>query len=83
MMNKNLITIAIYSAIAGSALAISPGAFAVDVNEEAQIAKPVIQSTKSPIQAIKADEKITVTGSRLRRDSFSVATPLATMDNGQ
>ncbi|MFM9597668.1 hypothetical protein ACKI1O_51190, partial [Streptomyces scabiei] len=25
-------------------------------------------------------EKITVTGSRLRRDSFSVATPLATMD---
>ena len=30
--------------------------------------------------AKEAVEKITVTGSRLRRDSFSVATPLATMD---
>lgn len=85
-MNKKIITIAIqtaiYSAIAGGALAMSPSVFAFDVTEEDQIAKTRQNTSKSPEEKlIKVDEKITVTGSRLRRDSFSVATPLTMMDN--
>jgi len=83
MMNKSPITIAIqtaiYTAIAGSAIAFAPGTFAAD--EENAVAKPVAQT--APAEETKkadADEKITVTGSRLRRDSFTVATPLVTMD---
>ena len=82
MMNKSPITIAIqtaiYTAIAGSALAFSPATFAADA--ENAIAKPVVKTAPAEVKKAKADEKITVTGSRLRRDSFSVATPLATMD---
>ena len=81
-MNKSPITIAIqtaiYTAIAGSALAFSPATFAADA--ENAIAKPVVKTAPAEVKKAKADEKITVTGSRLRRDSFSVATPLATMD---
>ncbi|MBU2893356.1 TonB-dependent receptor [Colwellia sp. D2M02] len=87
-MNKKPITIAIqtaiYSAIAGGALAMSPAAFAADAlsAEEAKVAKTATQSQKTPEQKVEeTHEKIMVTGSRLRRDSFSVATPLATMDN--
>ncbi len=82
-MNKSPITIAIqtaiYTAIAGSALAFAPATFAAAA--ENAVAKPVAQT--APAEETKkadADEKITVTGSRLRRDSFTVATPLVTMD---
>ncbi|PKI13254.1 TonB-dependent receptor domain-containing protein [Colwellia sp. 12G3] len=82
-MNKSPITIAIqaaiYTAFAGSAIAFAPTTFAADA--EISVAKPVAQTAPEEVQKIKTDEKITVTGSRLRRDSFSVATPLATMDN--
>lgn len=83
-MNKKPITIAIqsaiYSAIAGGMLAAAP-ALAAEEAEEAEVAKPAIaKQTKEDKAKDKADEKITVTGSRLRRDSFSVSTPLATMD---
>lgn len=82
-MNKNQITIAIqtaiYTAIAGSAIAFSPATLAVDTENE--IAKPIVQAEQSDeTKQVNADEKITVTGSRLRRDSFTVATPLVTMD---
>ena len=85
-MNKSPITIAIqsaiYTAIAGSAIAFAPATFAADAEKE--VAKPVAQAAQNaPAEETKkteADEKIVVTGSRLRRDSFSVATPLATMD---
>ena len=83
MMNKSPITIAIqtaiYTAIAGSALAFAPATFAADA--ENAVAKPVAQTAPAEeTKKVDADEKITVTGSRLRRDSFTVATPLATMD---
>ena len=85
-MNKSPITIAIqsaiYTAIAGSAIAFAPATFAADAEKE--VAKPVAQAAQNaPAEETKkaeADEKIVVTGSRLRRDSFTVATPLATMD---
>ena len=85
-MNKSPITIAIqsaiYTAIAGSAIAFAPATFAADAEKE--VAKPVAQATQNaPAEETKkaeADEKIVVTGSRLRRDSFTVATPLVTMD---
>ena len=82
-MNKSPITIAIqaaiYTAIAGSALTFSPATFAADA--ENAVAKPVAKTAPAEeTKKVEADEKIIVTGSRLRRDSFSVATPLATMD---
>nr|WP_057832946.1 TonB-dependent receptor [Colwellia sp. TT2012] len=81
-MNKSPITIAIqtaiYTAIAGSALTFAPATFAADT--ESAVAKPVAQTAQAEeVEKIKADEKITVTGSRLRRDSFTVATPLVIM----
>lgn len=83
MMNKKLITIAIqaaiYTSIAGSTIAGTAHAFAVN---EQDIEKQTVQST-NVIEKKAEDEKlekITVTGSRLRRDSFTVATPLVTMD---
>jgi len=83
MMNKSPITIAIqtaiYTAIAGSALAFSSATLADDA--ENVVAKPFAQTVPTEeINTAGADEKITVTGSRLRRDSFTVATPLVTMD---
>ena len=80
-MNKSPITIAIqtaiYTALAGSAIALSPATLAADAENE--IAKPVVQTEQSDeAKKVNADEKITVTGSRLRRDSFTVATPLVT-----
>jgi len=82
-MNKSPITIAIqtaiYTAIAGSALAFAPATFAADAENE--VVKPVAQTAPAEeVKKAKADEKIIVTGSRLRRDSFTVATPLVTMD---
>jgi len=82
MMKRNPISIAINIALAGGVLAFAPAIFAADSAKESNINKPETQNV--PVEQevkIRADEKITVTGSRLRRDSFSVATPLATMDN--
>jgi len=60
------------------AFAISGQAFAADTDSIER------KQTQSSISNEKAEEskveKIVVTGSRLRRDSFSVATPLVTMD---
>jgi iron complex outermembrane receptor protein len=83
MMNKSPITIAIqaaiYTAFASSIIAFAPTTFAADA--ESTVAKPAVQKAATEeAQKIKADEKIIVTGSRLRRDSFTVATPLVTMD---
>ncbi|QBG37761.1 TonB-dependent receptor domain-containing protein [Litorilituus sediminis] len=80
-MNKKPITIAIqtaiYSAVTSGMLAVMPSYGA----QESDIAKPAVaNSQQEEVVNKKADEKITVTGSRLRRDSFTVATPLVTMD---
>ena len=82
-MNKSPITIAIqtaiYTAFAGSVIAFSPATLAADT--ENAITKPLVQTAPAEeVEKAEADEKITVTGSRLRRDSFTVATPLVTMD---
>ncbi|MBW8184674.1 TonB-dependent receptor domain-containing protein [Shewanella nanhaiensis] len=78
-MNKKLITIAIQTAIMGGALSLAPQVYAVDDKE---IAKPALEATTDEqAKEPEIQEKITVTGSRLRRDSFSVATPLATLNN--
>jgi outer membrane receptor protein involved in Fe transport len=61
------------------AFAISGQAFAADAdNIERKQAQSSVSNQKAEESKV---EKIVVTGSRLRRDSFSVATPLATMDN--
>jgi hypothetical protein len=74
-MNKKLITIAIQTAIMGGALSLAPQSYAADDKE---IEKPTLEAAATEkADEQKIQEKITVTGSRLRRDSFSVATPLA------
>ncbi len=77
LMNKKLITTAIQAAIYSSALVLAPQALAVneqDVEKKVTESKEITQEQAKPV-----DERITVTGSRLRRDSFTVATPLVTM----
>ncbi|MDP2559695.1 TonB-dependent receptor domain-containing protein [Psychrobium sp. 1_MG-2023] len=65
---------------AAIALACTAPALAQD-NDEAVARKATDKDTVKQQKAnYQAPEKITVTGSRLRRDSFSVATPLVTMD---
>ena len=81
MMNKTLITIAIqaaiYTSLVGASVTVAPKAFAENAEniEKTSIKKSDVLETK----AEEAHEKITVTGSRLRRDSFTVATPLVTL----
>jgi len=81
-MNKKLITLAVQSAIFSAATVMMPQALAMNAEAEKEIANQATQSTQTNGQTASEEkvEKITVTGSRLRRDSFSVATPLATMD---
>ncbi len=76
-MNKKPLSIAIHTALYAvlATSVITPQAFAA----ENEIAKPVAKAELAEKES-NVDEKITVTGSRLRRDSFSVATPLVTMD---
>lgn len=75
-MKKSFNRGAIATAIA---FAISGQVFAADAdNIERKQAQSSINNQKAQESKV---EKIVVTGSRLRRDSFSVATPLATMDN--
>ena len=79
-MKKSLITIAVNAAIVGTVL--SNIAYAQDnKNNESSIERKKVTQQAPTKQQKKADdiEKITVTGSRLRRDSFSVATPLVTL----
>ncbi len=81
-MKKSLITKAIHSAIFSSAVAASPLAAANEEQAEQNITQTI--NSSAPQEKAQKDEKvekITVTGSRLRRDSFSVATPLAIMDS--
>jgi iron complex outermembrane receptor protein len=67
-MNKKLITIAIQTALLGTSLALSTPLFAQ---------QQAMSKTDPETQQV---EKIQVTGSRLRRDSFTMATPLVTLD---
>jgi iron complex outermembrane receptor protein len=77
-MKKNTITIAIQAAILGTATLASSYTLA----QESDVEVTARQEKTSAIdkkEIKEADERITVTGSRLRRDSFSVATPLVIM----
>ncbi|GAC17767.1 TonB-dependent receptor plug domain-containing protein [Paraglaciecola arctica] len=77
-MNKKLITLAVQAAIAGSALLSILPTFAQEID---QVEKQIVSSKNTPEKKVKEiDEKITVTGSRLRRDNFNVSTPLVTLD---
>ena len=77
-MNKKAITLAIQAVLSA---AITTQAFADEAQAIENIARTKVQSTtQNEKQAEEKIEKITVTGSRLRRDSFSVATPLVIMD---
>jgi outer membrane receptor protein involved in Fe transport len=80
-MNKKLLTIAIQSTIFSAATVFLPSTFAANAQDIEAIEKTAIESTEKDKKVEKeSDEYITVTGSRLRRDSFSVVTPLVTMD---
>jgi len=80
VMNKKLITMAIQSALISSAI-MSPTVLAASTQQLEEVSRQAQTSTNhNAEQEAETTEKITVTGSRLRRDSFSVATPLAVMD---
>ncbi|MBV7314224.1 TonB-dependent receptor domain-containing protein [Shewanella sp. NIFS-20-20] len=76
-MNKKILTAAIQAAFIGltpvAALA-ADDAIEVSSIENQQTAKQTVAIDDAKV------EKITVTGSRIKRDSFSVTTPLATVD---
>ena len=78
-MNKKPLSIAIHAALY---TVLTTGIAAQHAYAaENEIEKQAIESSKAPEAVIaEADEKITVTGSRLRRANFTVATPLAMMD---
>jgi outer membrane receptor protein involved in Fe transport len=81
IMKKSLITIAVHTAIFSSAVAMSTSVVANDALAVEEVSRQAQTSTVSTeITKEEPTEKITVTGSRLRRDSFSVATPLAIMN---
>ena len=85
-MKKTSLALAIQSAILLSGSA----SFAVLANQtnadQANANEPNTTSTQTTTQSeleqatTDSSERITVTGSRLRRDSFSIATPLVTID---
>ena len=68
-MKHSKISMLVRLALVGSSVGLAFSASAQQQDSQSE----VLASKK------KADEKITVTGSRLRRDSFSVATPLVTL----
>ncbi|MFQ3202854.1 MAG: iron complex outermembrane receptor protein [Pseudoalteromonas tetraodonis] len=65
---KCALALAITASLSGHAIA----------NDEAIARQSTAKASEEVVQ--EAPEKITVTGSRLKRDSFSVTTPLVTMD---
>jgi len=81
-MNKKLITLAVQAAImGGTLLSISPAMAATMAEETKQIEKKLASNNQvAEKKKTEVDERIVVTGSRLRRDSFSVATPLVVFD---
>ncbi|QYK05971.1 TonB-dependent receptor plug domain-containing protein [Shewanella zhangzhouensis] len=75
-MKKTILTLAIQAAVLGG---MSMTAVAADEVEVSQVkGNQPQQNAEAEQQTI---EKISVTGSRIKRDSFSVATPLATLDS--
>lgn len=82
-MRKSLLTLSIQSAVLSASLTATPIALAeqdLAEVEKKSLSTAEANTSSEQAQAKKSKtEKITVTGSRLRRDSFSVATPLATM----
>jgi outer membrane receptor protein involved in Fe transport len=78
-MKKNILTLAIQVAVFGGLAVSVEQAHAF---QEQAVEKQTIKQNKTVNEKdLEKDvEKIVVTGSRLRRDSFSVATPLATVD---
>lgn len=74
-MNKKLISLAVQTALLSAGTLYSVQSFA-----EEEITNQVSQTEITEEKISEEPERITVTGSRLRRDSFSVATPLVTMD---
>ena len=76
-MKKKPLTIAIQSAILAGSLVLAPQAFAL---AEQDVEKTEIKTATTEEKIAKeVDEKIIVTGSRLRRDSFNIATPIVVM----
>jgi len=78
-MKKTLITVAIQSAIFSSTVVIASASFANEQQSVEEVSRQVPTSTEEQVKEKDKTEKITVTGSRIRRDSFSVASPLATL----
>ena len=86
-MNKKIITLAIQSALFSAATMMTQSAFALEQDNLAEIEKKATTTKVAVAEKAEAKkevpEKIIVTGSRLRRDSFSVATPLVTMGRAE
>ncbi|WP_416308641.1 TonB-dependent receptor domain-containing protein [Neptunicella sp. SCSIO 80796] len=75
-MKKSILTLAIQTVLLGAIPATALADQQTDI-ERADVAANQSQSAETQD---KEAEKITVTGSRIRRDSFSFATPLVTID---
>lgn len=86
-MNKKLITLAVQSALFSAATMMTNSAFALEQENLAEVEKKALSANVAATEEVKAKkdvpEKIIVTGSRLRRDSFSVATPLVTLGRAE
>ena len=82
-MKKKKVAIAIQAILLGSA-AMTAQVFAAEQNEavdeaaEQNTAETRIQD--QPVVEDQEENKIVLTGSRIRRDSFSISTPLVTVD---
>ncbi|MBE0363158.1 hypothetical protein PULV_a0796 [Pseudoalteromonas ulvae UL12] len=72
-LQKSTLACAIASVFIGQAYA----------NQQEQLIERTAAKTTQQAETQPAPEKIVVTGSRLKRDSFSVATPLVTMDKAE
>lgn len=83
-MRKNQITLAIQGSILALSTLSSAAILADDAQQLADVERaPANNSTTAVADAAEGKqevERVTVTGSRLRRDSFSVTTPLVTID---
>lgn len=76
-MNKKILTLAIQSALL--TVALPTAALAADAIEVQSVTAQAASSEQAE-QADSAIEKVAVTGSRIKRDSFSLSTPIVGVD---
>lgn len=79
-MNKKSLTLAIQASIIGTTLLSVSPVMSEEVKDKAVENNKIAKDKVTENNVKKIDEKIVVTGSRLRRDNFNVSTPLVLLD---